>query len=291
MGRELKRVPLSFDWPIGKTWAGYLNPHYEGHCGNCEHCQGSGSSPQAIMLRDLWYGHMPFHPAINVSEPFTPDTPQVRRFAERNVSSAPDYYGGSGEDTILRECSRLCGLFNRAWNHHLTQEDVDALWKSGRLKHDFKKKPKARDVNLWSIVGFGHDSINQWIVSKSRFKANRWPTECAFCKGSGSVWDSPESKRKAERWTRKEPPKGEGYQLWETVSEGSPISPVFGTPEELAEWLTESPEYKWKENDAGTTKDQWLRFINGPGWAPSMISNGTGLMTGVQAVSNRNLEA
>ena len=34
-----------------------------------------------------------------------------------------------------------------------------------------------------------------------------------------------------------EPPKGVGYQCWETTSEGSPISPVFKTPVELYNWL------------------------------------------------------
>lgn len=33
-----------------------------------------------------------------------------------------------------------------------------------------------------------------------------------------------------------EPPTGEGYQLWETTSEGSPASPVFATLDELCEW-------------------------------------------------------
>lgn len=32
------------------------------------------------------------------------------------------------------------------------------------------------------------------------------------------------------------PPTGDGYQLWETTSEGSPISPVFVTLNELCEW-------------------------------------------------------
>lgn len=36
---------------------------------------------------------------------------------------------------------------------------------------------------------------------------------------------------------RVEPPTGEGYQCWETVTEGSPISPVFKTLVELCEWL------------------------------------------------------
>lgn len=32
------------------------------------------------------------------------------------------------------------------------------------------------------------------------------------------------------------PPKGEGYQLWNTTSEGSPASPVFPTLDELCAW-------------------------------------------------------
>lgn len=54
------------------------------------------------------------------------------------------------------------------------------------------------------------------------------------------------------------PPKGEGYQLWETTSEGSPVSPVFETMEELADWC---------ENNATlfgtikTTKEKWLRMF------------------------------
>ena len=33
-----------------------------------------------------------------------------------------------------------------------------------------------------------------------------------------------------------DPPEGEGYQLWETTSEGSPESPVFATLDELCAW-------------------------------------------------------
>ena len=36
---------------------------------------------------------------------------------------------------------------------------------------------------------------------------------------------------------RIEPPTGDGYQCWETTSEGSPISPVFKTFVELCNWL------------------------------------------------------
>lgn len=81
-----------------------------------------------------------------------------------------------------------------------------------------------------------------------------------------------------------QPPTGDGYQLWETVSEGSPISPVFATPEELARWLVEPG------NDTSITKDtgyeQWLVFIQGDGWAPSMMcSPEHGLESGISAVA------
>jgi len=38
-----------------------------------------------------------------------------------------------------------------------------------------------------------------------------------------------------------EPPKGDGYQCWETTSEGAPISPVFKTFDKLCEWLADNP--------------------------------------------------
>ncbi len=56
----------------------------------------------------------------------------------------------------------------------------------------------------------------------------------------GEVWTGylkPPKKR--GRWQPTEPPTGEGYQLWETVSEGSPISPVFASTEALAAWCEE----------------------------------------------------
>lgn len=53
-----------------------------------------------------------------------------------------------------------------------------------------------------------------------------------------------------------EPPEGEGFQLWETTSEGSPVSPVFKTLDELCEWCEDNAtvfadfkasKEKWKE--------------------------------------------
>lgn len=64
---------------------------------------------------------------------------------------------------------------------------------------------------------------------------------CPECAGHGSVEAYPHQRAEAEAWERTGPPAGQGWQLWETVSEGSPVSPVFATAEELAHWLT-TPE-------------------------------------------------
>jgi len=296
MGRQLRRVPLDFDWPLDKTWGGFLNPFY-GQSINCPDCEGSGYSAEANRLKDQWYGNAPFKPEDRGSRPWTPADLPVRAFAERNVNRHPDHYG-VGESAILREARRLCGHWNQAWNHHLNEDDVAALVAGGRL-HDLTSEfvpgkgwqlkdppviPTPEQVNEWSISGMGHDSINQWICVRKECERLRVPEICARCNGEATLWPSPEIKQLAEDWQETAPPSGEGYQLWQTVSEGSPISPVFATPEELADYLI-GPDYSWSKNDEGTTREQWLRFINGPGWAMSAAVFNGEFMSGVQAVT------
>jgi hypothetical protein len=57
----------------------------------------------------------------------------------------------------------------------------------------------------------------------------------------GQVWEGYLRPNNAPKyWRPTEPPSGEGYQLWEIVSEGSPVSPVFALPEELAQWCAKN---------------------------------------------------
>jgi hypothetical protein len=294
MGRELKRVPLDFGWPINVIWGGYLNP-FSTQSTKCPDCDGTGSSPESKLLSDQWYGKAPFRPEDRGSVPLTPDTPAVRAFAERNVNHAGHFYG-TGDDAIRREARRLADMWNTQWCHHLNELDVAALLKEERL-HDLthtwkqgegwkpkipKHVPTPEEVNTWALSGFGHDSINSWICVRAECKRLGFNQACGRCDGEAVLWPSKAIKRQCERWKAAEPPAGEGFQLWETVSEGSPISPVFDTPERLADWLVAHP---WGNLDKGTTRGQWLAFIKGPGWAPSMISDGSGVHSGVQAVA------
>jgi hypothetical protein len=340
MGREVKRVPLDFNWPLRKTWEGFLNKRPGPD--NCVACEGSGSSPTAKKLHDQWYGNAPFSHEYNGSVPLRITDPAVRQFATKNAVQSVfisafgfddgikkfwTYVKDKGLDEYLkehplveydihREAYRLIGMWNGQWNHHLNAEDVSALIAADRL-WDFTRTPRneeqaevvrkkladgenswlpesngyiptPQEVNDWNILSFGHDSINNWVCVKARCKKLRVSLYCKECKGKGYIWKSKEAMRYHNAWRSKEPPTGDGYQIWETVSEGSPVSPVFATPEELARWMVVPG------NDTsvskGTTYEQWMGFLK-VGWAPSGYSDSEhGFQDGVRAIGDRQIE-
>lgn len=72
------------------------------------------------------------------------------------------------------------------------------------------------------------------------------------------------------------------YQMYETCSEGTPISPAFDNHEELAHWLADNGASAMGSLTA--TYEQWLRVCQG-GYAPSgVIVCGGPLRSGVAAL-------
>lgn len=243
MGREVKRVPLDFDWPIREVWSGFLRPDSfdEVKCPDCK----LGYSPGAQRLNDLWWGNLPFDPASTGSTPLRHDTPAVRAFAERNITSAPDFYG-TGEHAVRREAQRLADLWNGMWMHHLTQDDVDALIADDRLRdfthtrtpeHHWQKidppvTPTAAQVNEWSLHGWGHDSCNAGVVVRARCERDGIPEVCSSCDGHASTEAYPGQRAEAEVWESTPPPVGEDYWLYRVrVADGQAVVgfPKFST--------------------------------------------------------------
>lgn len=75
------------------------------------------------------------------------------------------------------------------------------------------------------------------------------------------------------------------YQMYETVTEGTPISPVMETPEELAQWLADN-------EPAGIRFPYvaWLKMIK-VGWAPSLVATSSGgVVSGVEYVGSSKEE-
>ena len=105
---------------------------------------------------------------------------------------------------------------------------------------------------------------------------------CEACRHAAKLAGIRQKTTRCPDW-KIHPPAGDGWQLWETVSEGSPITPVFTSAEELASWLVVPG------NDtsvtAGTTREQWIEFLTNHGWAPSLsYSPTTGVTDGVRTM-------
>lgn len=59
------------------------------------------------------------------------------------------------------------------------------------------------------------------------------------------------------------PPKGDAYQIWDMVKGGYPVSPVFETVEDMAEWLSSKGRRVFPAHIH--TKEEWITLLNGSG--------------------------
>lgn len=131
-----------------------------------------------------------------------------------------------------------------------------------------------------TMMGFPHSHRPYQKLVAAAGVRNDWGM-CPNCNGEGSN-PTPEEQERYDAWQPTEPPTGDGWQLWQTVSEGGPVSPVFPTPEGLAHWLT-TPHAGMDRMDS---KAAALRFVHA-GWAPSGgWEPDTGHMTGTVLIGH-----
>lgn len=213
MGRAIKRVPFDFEWPLTKIWRGYINPYIPAPCTACGR---TGLNADSRKLIDEWYGF------------------------------------GLGSEA-------------RAWKLNLDQDDVhaliaeDRLWEFTHVPIDEQQRqeladqaanggdshflsyktgyvPDAEDVNAWARRHNYHDRINMSICVEAKARRLGIFGLCKYCEGNGCYFANDEIRILHDQWIPEEPPNGPGYQMWETTSEGSPISPVFHTMDGLCRW-------------------------------------------------------
>lgn len=87
----------------------------------------------------------------------------------------------------------------------------------------------------------GHDALDRMsatakIIQAAGLNPKKWGW-CAECDGNGI---DKTVEKQYNRWRSKEPPKGSGYQMWNTTTEGHPETPVFKTLEELCRYCTDN---------------------------------------------------
>jgi hypothetical protein len=195
------------------------------------------------------------------------------------------------EAAVTREARRLYEVcFRWHWHHHLIQADVDALLEADRL-WDFTRVPRDGGQALVVAIRMAFHGTNSWLPESNGYRptvaeVNEWfrggsslsggcdagvcirarckregvPYMCARCKGSGRVWPSEEIEHRYEEWKGEGPPAGDGYQLWSTTSEGSPVSPVFASLDALCAWAEDNAT---TFADFTATKEEWREMLDG----------------------------
>jgi hypothetical protein len=258
MSREVRRVPLDFDWPLNKTWQGYLTPDsLQGE--PCDCCNGgetwaarwlyllcSRINMLAGDVRDQEQGK-PMHPwlANDTYPPIQWRPDRVRSF----ISDEYDVMRPTADIIPLLagiagcEPGEVGGFFGRNTEYDLYQAIV-----------------KASGLENWGV--------------------------CGHCEGRGEHERYEGQRAEREAWAATEPPAGDGWQLWETVSEGSPVSPVFADAEALAQWLTTPEGGEMAGPSQRPMSIEQARGFVSAGWAPTMIANAGGLHDGASFVGS-----
>lgn len=280
--RTLKRVSLNFDWPLGKVWKGYINLRPGPN--KCHVCDGSGYHPDALWVSESFYRH---------SSPFVSDptgdamkTAFTELFGGYSVGQVHGRGSFPSEETLrkygpaFREFCQSMLDCDGSWSDKITLDEVQALVADDRLMEfthiwtrgeGWKRRkdgyiPTADEVNAAQHQGglHGHDAINRGILVEARLRRLGLPMCCSKCRGLGHVWIG-KTRKKAQKkrkyhnaWKEHEPPIGPGYQLWETCTEGSPISPVFASAEELANWCADNATIF---GDEKTSRENWLQMF------------------------------
>ncbi|MGW4715542.1 hypothetical protein [Nocardia sp. NPDC004260] len=254
MSREVRRVPVDFDWPLNEVWGGYLTPE-KFHEERCRDCYGRGATPAhqwieriALMLDQLVEdvadkaAGKPMHPWLE-----------------------KDTYPPVNRDNILAQ--------RGIWvDYEVVRPSADIIEFAQALVKDDKYE-RNRKIRL------GPFAQNRAAITRGLLRLAGMPEKwgwCPTCNGHGSVEKYPGQRAEAEAWEPTEPPTGEGWQLWETVSEGSPITPVFATREGLVDHLC-SPAYERR-----LTRDEAEGLV-AAGWVPSGVGNRNGFASGEQS--------
>lgn len=123
-------------------------------------------------------------------------------------------------------------------------------------------------------------ALDDYKSELAEWKANPQAGE-TFETWTGYSEGGPDKKWYMPNWSEEEKTH---MQMYEDTSEGTPISPVFrrDQADEMAQWLFDSGASTF----AGmtTSKEAWLKMIEGGGFAVSMVMTGGKMMSGVDAL-------
>lgn len=113
-------------------------------------------------------------------------------------------------------------------------------------------------------------AAEEWLANFDLWRQGKHPSQpCTYSRYFWEYDPPPDQDYYRDRkWGAEE---ATHYQVYQTVSEGSPVTPAFATKEELIDYLATHGDFWDQKRGDGP----WLRasaeaFV-GAGWAPSMI--------------------
>lgn len=131
--------------------------------------------------------------------------------------------------------------------------------------------PKKEDGSYRPMFKEDFDSeLQEWLTNYELWKAGNHPSQKDY---PFWEWEGPPPDPNYYRPVFTEDPTW--CQIYETVSEGTPVTPPFSTKKELVNYLVENGDF-WDQirGDGGWNRENAEQFV-GCGWAPSMITTQT----------------
>jgi hypothetical protein len=171
------------------------------------------------------------------------------------------------------------------WQHPQT-ELVNS--KTGRMEKCFQPlydRPYIEAISDWIKNHEAWESAVHERLTKGDITKSEYPHYAAYGGNAPSMEDYRPNWRSDEMtW----------WQVYETVTEGTPVTPPFATREELVQYLVANGDFwdqkRRSEGNSNIPCGPWSlkqaqAFVFGSGWAPSMVVSNGRAMSGVEAVS------
>lgn len=137
------------------------------------------------------------------------------------------------------------------------------------------------------------DAAAAWKAKFAAWERGERPNYCDADDAKMEFWEwsgGPPEREYYRPWRDEE---ATWWQVWETVSEGTPVTPPFATKKELVDYLVANGDFwdqsRRKEGRTSIPCDPWSRkaaesFVHGAGWAPSLVVDSKGVRSGVEAM-------
>ena len=119
------------------------------------------------------------------------------------------------------------------------------------------------------------EAVAEWTAGYAKWEAGERKSDCEFWEWEGNPPD-PDYYRpeftEEPTW----------FQVYQTVSEGTPVTPPFATEDELIDYLVENGDFWCQErpNESPPSRESATAFVKS-GWVPSGLVHGGRVTTGI----------